>query len=234
MSQTGWPINQSLALHWGSDSRCYDSRYQEEFLFGPSLLVAPCKSTQRLSEIWLPEHHGQDAWYRLWDDQPFTPGEHLVEAPLHALPVFVKAGSLIPEHESFHYRNHADFSDTLSLHLYWGGTSVSQYVLHSDNDSLSVKTAHLTCRFDPGTGEFSLQTSGDWSLPYSHIRLLIHGNSKALSLGMSKNKSSALHSSDSNDFALQENLYMERVNRQNASPIQSIVLPVSSNRYWVR
>ena len=234
MSQTGWPINQSLALHWGSDARCYDSRYQEEFLFGPSILVAPCKSTQRLSEVWLPEYQGQDLWYRLWDDQAFAPGEHRVEAPLHALPVFVKAGSMIPEHESQHYRNHADHSDTLSLHLYWGGSTVSQYVLHADNDSLAAKTAHLSCRFDPHTGELSLQVSGDWDLPYSHIQLHIHGCSTPLSLGESKSKSSAMTSTWSNDFALQENLYMERVNRHNATPIQSTVLPVSSSRYWLR
>jgi len=141
---------------------------------------------------------------------------------------------MIPEHESQHYRNHADHTDTLSLHLYWGGSSVSQYIVHVDNDSLAAKAAHLSCRFDPSTGEFSMQNSGDWDLPYSQIRLHIHGCSTPLILGESKPKMSAMAASESNDFALQENLYMERVNRQNAVPIQSIVLPVSSSRYWIR
>jgi len=65
-----------------------------EFLFGPHLLVAPVLAKgQRQRELYLPREH----WYRLdTGDHQTGPRRVTVNAPLSAIPVFVRAGAVIP------------------------------------------------------------------------------------------------------------------------------------------
>ncbi|NJO03725.1 MAG: hypothetical protein HC880_20480 [Bacteroidia bacterium] len=89
---------------------------QNQFLFGPSLMVCPVPSDQRIARLYLPE--GQ--WYDLLDDT-FYPeaGEIYMETPLDKIPLLVKAGTMLLMQTCV---NHSDEKprECLELHLYQG------------------------------------------------------------------------------------------------------------------
>jgi alpha-glucosidase len=92
-SETGMPVQRSLAIDYTHDPKIYDGLYHNQYLFGPSILVAPVESTKEYVKVYFPEGD----WYSLYDGKRF-PGnnEVILECPVHRLPVFVKGGALIP------------------------------------------------------------------------------------------------------------------------------------------
>ena len=65
-------------------------------MFGPAFLVAPVTEQGAISrEVYLPA--GAD-WYNYWTNERVKGGQTItVQAPIDTLPLFVRAGSLIPE-----------------------------------------------------------------------------------------------------------------------------------------
>jgi alpha-D-xyloside xylohydrolase len=67
----------------------------DEYMFGPALLVAPVVeqgSTSR--QVYLPA--GAD-WYNFWTNEKVDGGQTItVSAPIDTLPLFVRAGSILP------------------------------------------------------------------------------------------------------------------------------------------
>ena len=56
-SCTGIPINRSLAIDYTHDNEVYNTRFENEFLFGPSMLIAPVASSiKRNRSTCRPEH----------------------------------------------------------------------------------------------------------------------------------------------------------------------------------
>lgn len=65
-----------------------------QYMLGPSLLVAPV--TDPGAEEW-PVYLPQGVWYSFWTNQRYEGGRWLqVSAPLDTIPLFVKAGSILP------------------------------------------------------------------------------------------------------------------------------------------
>ena len=84
-----------------------------EYLFGPALLVCPVTEPMRCApggaalhrepvwECYLPE--GCD-WYDFWDDTRYPGGQAVtVPAPLDRMPLFVRAGAILPMAEGLQY-----------------------------------------------------------------------------------------------------------------------------------
>jgi len=67
----------------------------DEYMFGPALLVAPVTEQGRTSRtVYLPA--GTD-WYNFWTNERIHGGETItVNAPIDVIPLFVRAGSIIP------------------------------------------------------------------------------------------------------------------------------------------
>jgi alpha-glucosidase (family GH31 glycosyl hydrolase) len=89
---TGVPIMRALALHFPTDPRALVC--EDEYLFGPSLLVAPVvQPAVRERAVYLPE----GIWWDLWTNQKNT-GPQTVIRPvdLETIPVYVRAGTVIP------------------------------------------------------------------------------------------------------------------------------------------
>ena len=90
---TGAPIMRALPLDFPSDSKVAD--ISDEYMFGPAFLVAPVTEQGATSrEVYLPA--GAD-WYNFWTGQRVTGGQTIsVPAPIDTIPLFVRAGSIIP------------------------------------------------------------------------------------------------------------------------------------------
>ena len=91
--QTGAPYMRALFMDFSSDSKVAD--IPDEYMFGPAFLVAPVTeqgATHR--SVYLPA--GCD-WYNYWTNQRLHGGQTVqVDAPIDTLPLFVKAGSIVP------------------------------------------------------------------------------------------------------------------------------------------
>lgn len=90
--ETGVPLMRALPLEFPGDAQARDYPYQ--YLFGSALLVAPVVEPGRETwSVYLP----QGAWVDFWSGAQFH-GAQIVEvaAPRDRLPLFVRAGSLLP------------------------------------------------------------------------------------------------------------------------------------------
>lgn len=127
-SNTGMPVQRSLAIDYFNDEKVFYFDYENQYLFGPSILVAPVKSNQKAAKVYLPE----GGWYDVYNDE-FYEGNAQIwhQAPLDRLPVFVKAGSIIPL-QSVVQNTGERPSETKEIHVY-KGNNPSAYLWYEDD-----------------------------------------------------------------------------------------------------
>ena len=91
--ETGAPFMRALPLDFPDDPRVADLR--DEYMFGPAFLVAPVTEQGTTArEVYLPS--GAD-WYNYWTGELAHGGQTItVPAPIDTLPLFVRAGSIVP------------------------------------------------------------------------------------------------------------------------------------------
>jgi alpha-D-xyloside xylohydrolase len=91
--ETGAPFMRGLFMDFGNDPKV--ANIGDEYMFGPSLLVAPVTEQGRTSrEVYLPA--GTD-WYNFWTNEKIAGGQMITaNAPIDTIPLFVKAGSILP------------------------------------------------------------------------------------------------------------------------------------------
>ena len=93
VNQTGAPFMRGLFMDFGDDPKV--ANIGDEYMFGPALLVAPVTDQGMTSrEVYLPA--GTD-WYNFWTNERVHGGQSLtVSAPIDEIPLFVRAGSILP------------------------------------------------------------------------------------------------------------------------------------------
>jgi alpha-D-xyloside xylohydrolase len=90
----------------------------DEYMFGPAFLVAPVTRYQaRHRSLYLPS--GAKIWYNFWTGATVPTGPYEAPAPLDAMPVFVRAGSIIPFGPELQYIAEKP-SDPTTLYVYAG------------------------------------------------------------------------------------------------------------------
>jgi alpha-glucosidase len=173
--RTGIPLSRTLAINYAQDENVFDVKYQNQFLFGNAILVAPVESTKLTAEVYLPAGD----WYRLSSGEKFAGGKTvLVAAPLTDLPVFIKAGGIVPmQHVIQSTNEHGD--GILELHV-WYGKEASSFVYYEDDGSTYdyQKGAYYKreISFDPAKKQISLTAvEGSFISQYTKIALLLHG-----------------------------------------------------------
>ena len=94
--QTGAPIMRALWMDFPHDEQVLTGEVSTtEYLFGPSLLVAPVLHQGQTSrEVYLP---AGTAWYNYWTNERVEGGQTITaQAPIDQIPLFVRAGSILP------------------------------------------------------------------------------------------------------------------------------------------
>ncbi|HEU5341510.1 MAG TPA: glycoside hydrolase family 31 protein [Edaphobacter sp.] len=91
--QTGAPFMRGLFMDFPNDPNV--ANIGDEYMFGPALLVAPVTDQGATSRsIYLPA--GAD-WYNYWTNERVHGGQRItVAAPIDTIPLFVRAGSILP------------------------------------------------------------------------------------------------------------------------------------------
>jgi len=83
---------------WSSFAHSLFARFSDigdEYMFGPALLIAPVtEQGMTTRSVYLPE--GSD-WYNFWTNERIHGGQRITaQAPIDTIPVFVRAGSILP------------------------------------------------------------------------------------------------------------------------------------------
>ncbi len=93
VTDTGAPFLRALFMDFPLDPEVRDIK--DEYMFGPALLVAPVvEKGKARREVYLPKG---PVWYDYWTGKKYAGGQRIpVDAPLDVLPLFARAGSIIP------------------------------------------------------------------------------------------------------------------------------------------
>ena len=171
---TSWNVtaNQSsmtraLVMDFANDKQALD--INDEFMFGKSILVCPVTnsmyskdmkedfSTIKSKEIYLPQ--GAD-WYDFWTGEKQAGGQKVTkETPLDIIPVYIKAGSILPVGAKVQYATEKKW-DKLEIRVYEGANG--EFTLYEDeNDNYNYeKGAFSTITFNWDNAKKTL-TIGD-------------------------------------------------------------------------
>ena len=89
--ERGVSIMRSMPIAFPDEPRL--ASLDDQYMFGPSLLVAPVVDEQASRTIAFPS----GAWFSLWDGKQFSgPDLVKVDAPLNTIPVYLKSGAVVP------------------------------------------------------------------------------------------------------------------------------------------
>lgn len=116
--KTGMPIMRPLILEYPNDHHVYN--LCDQFLVGSSLLVAPIlRPSTETRVVYLPEGE----WIDYWTGEQHAGGKYILAyAPLDVLPIYVKAGAMIPEFKDDVWKPTLGQQSDISLVLYGGKT----------------------------------------------------------------------------------------------------------------
>ena len=144
-AETGAPFMRALFMDFPNDPKVSDMG--DEYMFGPAFLVAPVTDQGATSRpVYLPA--GTD-WYDYWTNERHTGGQTITAAaPIDKIPLFVRAGSIIPmgvQVPSTATRQKLD-----SIRVYPGRSN--NFTLYDDDGVSTRKTGtSAVLRWDDGT-----------------------------------------------------------------------------------
>lgn len=173
--ETGMPVSRTLAINYTQDTVVYDDKYQNQFMFGNNIMVAPLESTRFSEDVYLP----QGDWYRFGSDEKYTGSKVLnAAAPLNDLPVFIKAGAIIPMQNLVESTN--DKGDgILKINVWYGGAASSFVYYEDDGASFNYQKGVYYKRnisFEPASKQITFdKAEGSYQSKYDKIELVLHG-----------------------------------------------------------
>lgn len=173
--KTGIPVARSLVLNYYHEEKVWWWSYQNQYLFGQNLLVAPVSCSQNFARVYLPP----GGWYRFGSDEFFEGNkEVLVSAPLDDLPVFARASSFIPM-QSVVQSTSEKPSDTLDIHFYSGREKGSYDYYEDDGLTYNYEDDKFFLRtldWLPGESAIMLgKAKGKSSSRFLMARIILHG-----------------------------------------------------------
>jgi alpha-D-xyloside xylohydrolase len=162
---TSWDVTsnhssmmRALVMDFANDKNALD--INDQFMFGKSIMVSPVTkamyvkpfangkdtfmaedfSTVKTKETYLPNGA---IWYDFWTGEKFTGDKKIVkETPIDLIPLYVKAGSILPVGPSVQYATQKKW-DTLEIRIYPGADG--KFVLYEDeNDNYNYEKGKYT------------------------------------------------------------------------------------------
>jgi alpha-D-xyloside xylohydrolase len=146
-TQRDYTMLRALVMDFPDDRTARELK--DEYMFGPALLVAPITQYQQRSRsVYLP---GSAQWYDYWSGRPAGAGSITAAAPYDEIPVFVRAGSIIPYQPDMQYIGEKP-ADPITLCVYAGANG--KFTLYEDQGTT----------FDYENGAFS-EIPMEWNDP---------------------------------------------------------------------
>lgn len=133
-SRYGTPMLRPLAFVAQQDKQTYDRSH--EFMLGDSLLISHVSTAgMKEKEVYLPE----GKWYYYFNDQVYTGGQTIkIATPLDEIPLFVKAGAVLPNYPAIQHVEERDTEEML-LHVYYADQQVNSFLYEDAGDHYGYK-----------------------------------------------------------------------------------------------
>jgi alpha-D-xyloside xylohydrolase len=111
-----YTIMRALVMDFNGDTNV--NNIGDQYMFGPSLMVAPVYQYKALNrEVYFPATTG---WYNFYTGKFINGGQTLlVDAPYEQLPMFVRRGSIVPFGPEIQYTSEKP-ADMITLYVYTG------------------------------------------------------------------------------------------------------------------
>ncbi len=149
-----YTMMRALEMDFPSDKNV--ENLSNEYMFGPSLLVAPVTTYKdRTKEVYLPDGSG---WYDFYTGKHYDGGKSITaQAPLDKIPLFVREGSIIPVGPEIQYAEEKT-DGTITLYVYEGKDA--EFTLYEDenenNDYEKGIYSEIQIHYDNSSGELSI------------------------------------------------------------------------------
>lgn len=132
-AQSGLPMARPMILDYQEEENAW--KFDLQYMWGDNLLVAPLTQDFGTKSVWLPNQ----TWYKFESGQTI-PGDQVIEVSpaINELPIFVKAGAIVPERKATLSTAFIDKTH-LILNIYAGADG--EFLLMEDDD---VTEAHRT------------------------------------------------------------------------------------------
>ena len=169
----GPPIMRTLFWEFPDDPHGY--AIDDQFLLGPSLLIAPVlQRGKRQRAVYLPA--GAD-WYDYWTKEKHAGGQYVtVAAPLDKLPLLVRAGTILPTTQPIQHTG--EKIEEIVLDVYPGKTTTG-YLYEDDGRSLGYESGKFSLtQFAWTDGKLRVvKKQAGYASPIKRHRVLVTGQS---------------------------------------------------------
>ena len=233
------PVLKSMGYYVSNENsqNCFNEKFESQFVLGNSMLICPARSNAKSIEVYFPYADSKTAaWYSIHSDVRYKQGSTaFVSAAMSQLPIFVKAGTVIPEIIPSKIENTQSKSDTLLLHVYVNDEGYYFGTVYND-DGMSLKNENFTDYYEyqfTGKGTNSTfheveieRIGGIRKTDYTFIQFVIHGISNRVSPKFAiDQKSVAANKQKGTHFGLKQDLYKVEKITETATPTYYITTP---------
>lgn len=182
-TQTGMPIARAMAFYHAADfnTQIFAYDYQNQFYYGPSILVCPIVHTEKFAEVYIPGMERRPtAFYDAYTDALFEEaGPTYVPVSKDRLPVFVKASSIILLQAPSQQQHTAEKQNMLEIHVYHGFNENTFEYYEDDGESYDYKENGFYKRsiiFSPQERTITLTAkTGNYATQYAALQVYFHG-----------------------------------------------------------
>ncbi|WMJ74806.1 glycoside hydrolase family 31 protein [Cytophagaceae bacterium ABcell3] len=150
---------------------------QDEFALGDNLLACPVYQ-EKADGRWLYLPAGK--WFYYWTDELVNGGTEVwAEAPIDKVPIYIKAGAVIPHYPVMQYVGEFEL-EALTLHVYYTNKSHKSTLYEDDGDGYGYEKGECVIKSfktSGAEGSFSVLqgTNGTFEPRYQHYEVVFHG-----------------------------------------------------------
>ena len=154
VNKNDYTMMRGLVMDFPNDTKVFDIK--DQYMFGPSILVAPVTDaavTKR--NVYLPNG---TKWINFWTGETIEGGKTIsASAPLDKLPLFIKAGSIVPFGPDLQYALEKNV-DPIELRVYTGANgSFSLYEdENTNNNYLKGKSSAIKFDWNEATSSLTI------------------------------------------------------------------------------
>jgi len=171
----GYPILRPLAF---IDQVDQNSLYRnDEFMHGDNVLVAPVLEPNSVGRyVFLPT----GIWYNYWTGIALNGGEeHWIDAPLESMPLFIKAGAVIPHYPVQQYVGEKKI-DQLTLLIYYKEGDYESELYEDEGEGYDYEKGIYTLKKfklsgQPNSLTLEQDISGHYKASYNSYKLVFVG-----------------------------------------------------------
>ncbi|MFN8416257.1 MAG: glycoside hydrolase family 31 protein [Cytophagaceae bacterium] len=173
--RSGAPILRPLILMDQNDTGNFNR--QDEFGVGDNLLVCPILN-EKMDGRWLYLPSGN--WYYWWDNAYYEGNQEVwAEAALDRVPLFIKAGTVLPWAPVMQYVGEKKI-DELTLHVYYGSEKLESNLYEDEGDGYGYADGNYLYKrfYTEGNNKYFevVQTKeGNFHVSYDTYDMILHG-----------------------------------------------------------